>query len=169
MILHLGVIDIPYGDLTEAPALKVQRAVAKPSKGGRRAPKKPKKAEDHSAATTYEVAVKLEAKYHIMEEFFGLYEKPIEGHVEQGLGDAIEAIGMGAPTTLDPYGAATSLIEKDFRFFLDRSELAFLVPGVPTLAAQRGVNHRLKLKQGPPRPSFIDTGLYQASFKAWVD
>jgi len=42
-------------------------------------------------------------------------------------------------------------------------------PGVPTRAALMGVNSRLKKRRGKRRPSFRDTGLYQASFMAWVD
>jgi len=44
-------------------------------------------------------------------------------------------------------------------------------PGIPTGAAEAGVNHRLLhpyAKDNPERPSFIDTGQYQADFKSWV-
>ena len=31
-----------------------------------------------------------------------------------------------------------------------------------------GISRRFKNKKGPPRPSFIDTGTYQAAMRAWV-
>jgi len=44
------------------------------------------------------------------------------------------------------------------------------IPGVPTKAALRGVNHRLKhpYRRRGARPSFVDTSLYMSSFKAWA-
>jgi hypothetical protein len=44
--------------------------------------------------------------------------------------------------------------------------------GVPTKAALKGINHRLRhpyRKSNPRRPSFVDTGLYVASFRAWME
>jgi hypothetical protein len=39
-------------------------------------------------------------------------------------------------------------------------------------AATAGVNHRKKkpyAKANPARPAFVDTGLYQSAFRAWVE
>jgi hypothetical protein len=58
-------------------------------------------------------------------------------------------------------------LQIDFRTYLDREE-----HGIKTLAARRGVSHLLPhpySKNNPPRPSFIDTGLYRKSFRAWVE
>ena len=41
--------------------------------------------------------------------------------------------------------------------------------GVPTGAAKKGVNHRLKIRRGKRRPSFIDTGILRTNFVSWVD
>ena len=63
-------------------------------------------------------------------------------------------------------------IETRFRHFLSQKEMDSLgVPGVPTKAALAGVSHRFKhpYAKRAPRPSFIDTGLYEASFRAWVE
>lgn len=79
---------------------------------------------------------------------------------------------MGAPVSLDPFGSATSKIEDRFKQMLSTRELDSLgFPGIPTAAAQRGVNHRFKhpYKKRAARPSFIDTGTFQASAKAWVE
>ena len=71
-----------------------------------------------------------------------------------------------------------------FKQFLAMRQIeGFGIPGVPTQAALNGVNHRFKNPRGkwtgkgkdrkfqrnPRRPSFIDTGMYQASSKAWFD
>ena len=78
---------------------------------------------------------------------------------------------MGAPVDAgSPFAAGESQIENRFKQFLSLREVEKLgIPGVPTKAALAGVSHRFKGKKGGRRPSFIDTGLYQASFKAWID
>ena len=155
--LHLGVIDISYGP--------------PPSAGKRR------KGHNSIAAnikTTGDVADILEAKYHIMEVFFedlgiDLIAKSLEKSVE----DAMNDIAAGAP----PQGIrltqqAEQEMETAFRIFIDQQELDGVVPGVPTAAALKGVSHRLShpyAKGNPSRPSFRDTGQYQASFRAWID
>ncbi|EJC5177426.1 DUF1353 domain-containing protein [Salmonella enterica] len=40
--------------------------------------------------------------------------------------------------------------------------------GVPTARALEGISKRFKNRKGEPRPSFIDTGMFQASMRAWV-
>jgi hypothetical protein len=63
-------------------------------------------------------------------------------------------------------------IEAAFRQFLEQQEMDGRVDGVPTKASLKGVSHRLKrpnAKDNPTRPSFIDTGLYSASMKAWTE
>ncbi len=86
---------------------------------------------------------------------------------------AIENLVSGAPATISPTGEAESEIESAFRHFIVQEEMAGLgVPGVPTAAALKGINHRLRhpyAKSNPRRPSFVDTGLMLANFKAWVD
>ena len=147
--LHLGVLDVPYTDSTGA-TKTAKVAVA--------------------SETTGDVAGYLEAKYHVMEHFFELHGAEIAEDLVQSLSDAFEDLVSGAPAGLDPFGAATSAIEQRFREMLTKKELDALgYPGIPTKASLEGVNHRLKSKKGAPRPSFIDTGQYQASFKAWID
>ena len=60
-------------------------------------------------------------------------------------------------------------ITKDFQDFIDLEKLAGVVPGVPTGAALKGTNRRLKLKHGPRRPSFQDTGTMEASLLTWIE
>jgi hypothetical protein len=56
-----------------------------------------------------------------------------------------------------------------FRQFLDREEMNGLVAGVPTKAALGGARHgRGKITRRGQRPSFIDTGIFRASFRCWA-
>lgn len=166
--LHLGVIDIPYVE-AEPPARRKAR-LAKNAK----APKK--LAIRHAAPehkTTGDVATILEAKYGIMEAFFENKEVEIVGQLTESLAGALEDVLVGAPIAdRDPFAEGTSKIEESFKEFLSSHEAERIgIEGTPTAAARKGVNHRLKhpyAKSNPRRPSFVDTGLYQASMKAWV-
>ena len=139
MILHLGVAVLPY---------------ASPGR-----------------QTTGDVAGWLESKYGVMGKFYERHEQDVANDLAESVKNAAEAMMMGAPATLDPFGAATSQIETRFKQFLSNKEMDALgVPGVPTAASLKGVSHRFKrpyVRRGP-RPSFVDTGTYQSSFKAWL-
>jgi hypothetical protein len=152
-VLHLGVADIPY---TEAPPL-VRR--------GRR----PKKQASHT--TTGDVAEILEDKYHIMQIFFEQHKKDIVGLMTDSMTGALENMLSGAPSSVSPHNEGASKIETLFKRFLSNREMDALgYPGVPTEASLMGVSHRFKGKRsGGTRPSFVDTGQYEASMKAWVD
>lgn len=144
MQLHLGVLDIPYHN-----------------EPGRNAP----------SQTTGDVAEILEHKYAIMEDFVRVHEDDIAKAMEQSLGDAFELLLKNAPP--EPLTAGMSIIETAFRQFLLTQEVERIgIPGTPTKAALKGVNHRKRhpyAKSNPRRPSFIDTGTYETSFRAWVD
>ena len=143
-VLHLGVIDQPYNE--------------PPGKGQKRI----------GAETTGDVAEILEKKYHVMEVFYGKYKADIAKDLETSLVGALENLLMGAPATADPFASASSKIENKFRKFLTNKEMDGRA-GIPTEASLLGISHRFKRMRGPPRPSFIDTGLYENSFKAWID
>lgn len=141
MKLRLGVADVPYS-----------------RKGGQ---------------TTGEVAERLEGRYRIMQRFSAAHEDFIKDRLSAALAEGFETLLVSGRAPPDIFAGACSEIEERFRQFLDLRELdAAMDPGIPTKASLRGVNHRLKrpyAKSNPPRPSFIDTGAYQASMKAWVD
>lgn len=151
MILHLGVIDVPY-HLAPSPRQKKPRA---------------------STVTTGDVATYLEDRYHILEHFFQHHEADIAADCEQSLSGAIENFMAGAPPSNDPLAGATSAIEDRMKQFLSTQEIERIgFPGIPTQAARKGVSHRRKhpyAKKNPRRPSFIDTGLMQSSYKAWTE
>lgn len=151
-ILHLGVVDIPYA---EEP-----RKTARPEKGD-------------NARSTGDVAEYLENKYHVMEHFFQAHGDDIAALLENSVAGSLETLLMGGvtPPGFDLNASALEQIKKLFSKFLSNREMDALgYPGIPTLASIMGVNHRFKSGKGTPgRPSFIDTGLYEASFKAWID
>src|SRR5579872_1341599 len=156
MILHLGVIDLPYAE--PAPAPKKIRAA------GRRPRPHKDHAKKYGAMTTGDVAEILESKYHIMENFWQLHQADVAKDFEESMSGAFESLVMGGPITLDVHGSATSKIEDRFKQMLSNKELDSLgYPGIPTAAAEAGVSHRFKraYKKRASRPSFIDTGLFQ--------
>ena len=164
MKMHLGVMDIPY---TEAPAMPKRVPKARPGRQRKRAPKA---SASPQPVTTGDVAGFLESKYQVIGHFVGAHEAEIVQAIDESLMGAIESRLMGSAPN-DPFAAATSQIEGMFRSFLDNDEMASLgVAGVPTAAALRGFNPRLTqpYARRAPRPSFIASGLYQKSFKAWV-
>lgn len=153
LTLHLGVLDQPYRALTWNPQNKRRvKGAALPM-------------------TTGDVASILEKKYEIMETFYRVKERMIGQAIENSLSGALESLLMGR--AVNPWGAATQVIEREFRQFISSKEAERVgIPGTPTKAAMRGVNHRLKhpyAKHNRRRPSFRDTGLYMASFRSWVD
>lgn len=165
--LHLGVIDVPY--VENEPDRKRKARLAKNAK--RVLPEKLRHA-DSQYKTTGDVATILEDKYGVMEAFFDNKEVGIVGMLEESLAGALENIVAGGPPGFDPFAGGLSKIEESFKDFLSSREAETIgIEGVPTEAAKRGVNHRLKhpyAKANPRRPSFIDTGLYQSSMKAWI-
>jgi hypothetical protein len=123
------------------------------------------------ALTTGDVAQFLEDKYDIMATFWRVRERKIGEAIENSFSGALESLVMGQRT--DPWGPITQSIQSQFRDFISSKEAERVgIPGTPTKAALRGVNHRLKhpyASGNPRRPSFRDTGLYMTSFRAWAD
>jgi len=164
LTMHLGVNDIPYAN---APERTVK--AGKPSKKSARPPKAPA---SEATKTTGEVADMLEAKYGVMQAFFDAKKPQIEKLLSEDATNTLNTILNGKRIEI-PFGEACEFIERMFRDFLITSEVESVgIKGVPTQAAQRGVDHRKKhpYKKGrPPRASFIDTGLYVNNFKVWID
>lgn len=157
--LILGVADIPYSEPAEAPK-KVPKKRTKLVK-----PKKPQ-----AVITTGMVAEILEREYGVMRTFFDQRENDIAEALEGSVGEYFEALLMGAPATMDVFGPANQVIQEKFRNFLTSKAMDGLVPGVPTKASLLGVSHRFKNKKGAPgRPSFVDTGQYEATMKSWAE
>lgn len=143
--LHLGVLDVGYTDA-------------------------------QGTTTTGDVAEILESKYHIMRTFVELKEDLIARVLVDQVAGAIESIAQVKRMTPD-WKPSMGKIEEAFRDFLDAGEMqrqftanAQPLPEALTIqAAAEGINHRRKNPDtGEKRTAFIDTGLYQSSFRAWV-
>jgi len=117
--------------------------------------------------TTGDVAEYLEEKYQIMQTFFDRYSNDIADLMANDMAASLENMMAGAPPAKDPLAESMSRIHDLFVAFLDNTEMNGL-PGVPTRRSLEGISRRFKNKKGPPRPSFIDTGTYQAAMRAWV-
>lgn len=139
--LHLGVIDVPY---VHAPDSK-----------------------STSAQTTGDVAEILEAKYGIMEFFWQEHSDAIAPLIADFVAGQLENIAMGAPPP-EADSRIVGRVADEFRLFIDNMEMNGQ-PGVPTKASLEGKSKRFKRNKGPPRASFVDTGLYEDSFAAWLE
>lgn len=141
--------------------------------------------ENGQSTTTGDVAGYLEADYHVMRTFLELHEDEIGAFLADAMAGEIESLAQGKPvTSLATRDVTTHLgdrviegqsvngrIEEAFRDYLDAGEWN-QTSGQAIAAADAGVNHRKKRPYSPKnkaRASFVDTGLYQASFRAWLD
>ena len=153
MILHLGVIDVPY---VQAPSKRQRKRT-----GG--------------TVTTGDVAGFLENRYNVMQIFFIENEAKIAGYLEESVRGTLENLLLGAPATNDPFGAATSEIDDRFKQFISQGEIEKLgIAGVPTQAAldrRAGKKRSTRFKKKRPGTgvSFVDSGLYISSFRSWID
>jgi hypothetical protein len=153
LTLHLGVIVQQYRT---------------PSTTGRGR----KKRRTVKATDTGQVAGWLEDKYGLFTVFWNVYGQRGADALADGLAGHLENMLMGAPTGNDPFGQGCSQIDEFFRNFIASKESENVgIPGTPTMAAIRGVNHRLKhpyAKSNPRRPSFLDTGILMGSYRTWM-
>lgn len=135
------------------------------------------------AKTTGDVAGYLEDEYHIMRTFLESYEDQIGEFLADAMAGEIESLAQGKPVVIFGQDVSTHLgdrtisgqsvngkIEEAFRDFLDSREWK-QTSGQAVDAADQGVSHRKKQpnKKRKARPEFVDTGLYQASFRAWIE
>ncbi len=149
LTLYLGVVDVAYSD-----------------------------ANGSGETTTGDVATILEDRYQVMQTFFFLNKEKIAGYLADSMAASLQTmINTGRP--IDNRASLTfgadQKIETLFRQFIfsdSMSKLEYAVTGFAlSAAAARGVNHRKKhpyAKANKPRPAFVDTGLYVASFRAWT-
>ena len=164
--LHLGVTELPYsGKVAATPAdhfaaLKRGKPLSKSAA--------------RASLTTGDVAEILEARYDVLRVFFDSHADKIAAAYASAMRGSLENALLGAPAQSNEalLAPAMSEIETMFKRFLSGGMIEYLgVPGTPTAAALHGVSHRFKhpYAKRARRPSFIDTGLYESSFKAWVE
>ncbi len=159
--LHLGVVDVAYSD-----------------------------PETEGATTTFEVAERLEREYDVMGVFVGAHKKEITKALTQRYAGIINTVANGGPKP-DRKHIPMPKIDSAFRDYLSADEWQSIT-GRVIMAARMGVSHRFKnadnkfitaksiaegkdqpatmvlKKPRGPRPAFIDTGLYSASFRSWL-
>ena len=153
--LHLGVLDFPFTS---------------------------------SSDTSGGVAEILERKYGIMEFFAEQQATFISQTLDKDLSNFLDNMLSGKELKSEPFRGSCQKIEQLFRQALtDEFMNGHSLKGrpVPTRAALDGVSHRFadpyfvtrtnkktgkvsKVKRNR-RPSFIDTGTYRQSFKAWIE
>jgi hypothetical protein len=143
--LHLGVIDVPYQGTNEH--------------------------DKNSKETTGDVALSLEFKYKVMQIFFEEYEDEITEILEKSFEAQIDQFVFTGQFNLSEID--TSKIDDLFKQYLSNNEWESAT-GERIGAASLGHSKRFKDRYNEegkrgPRPAFIDSGLYQASFKSWVD
>lgn len=144
--LNLGVIDVPYDD----------RSGVGGSKG--------------EPTTTVSVATLLEEKYGVMGAFYEAHKQDITQSLVSSVEGALEDLFANGWIG-DPFAEAGQAIQTEFRTFLMTGEIEKMgIPGVPTKASveRRSLRFKDKVSSGP-RPSFIDTSLYEMSMVAWVE
>jgi hypothetical protein len=150
--LNLGVVDVAYSD-------------------------------GDGATTTGEVAGYLEKEYHVIRTFLELHEDDIGDFLADAMSGEIESLAQGKPViAFGSQDVTTQLgdrviegqsvngrIEEAFRDYLDSREWKS-VSGQTVDAAEQGSTLRKKQpnKKRQARSEFMDTGLYSASFRAWL-
>lgn len=139
-VLNVGVIDLPHP-------------------GG-----------EKSGLSTGDLAEILEGKYELYSGFVELHQEDIAAALVDSLEDALDTIIGAGVVPPNPLAAAEQKITTLLKTYFDSEEIAKLgTQGVPTAAALKGVNHRLKVRRGQRRPSFIDTGALRAASDAWTE
>lgn len=116
--------------------------------------------------TTGRVAQILEDNYGVMRVFAELHEQEIADALTKQMMGMLADAKRGAPL---PYGDIMfPKIDEEFRRYLDAGEWE-ATSGQPTQAAIGGKSKRkIAGKYADARKSFVDTGLYQNSFRTWV-
>ena len=152
----MGFVNTPYSK--KAMAAPVAFAKAQESKRHR---------SFSSTMSAPQVARYLENKYNVVETFTAVHDDDIREILTETFRDAIiktfsERKKFASDRMVQYMKPKTNQIEKLFRSFLDNEET-----GASVAAATKG--NRTGRKSKSPRPPFIDTGIYRASFRVWAD
>ncbi|OYY59039.1 MAG: hypothetical protein B7Y55_01125 [Polynucleobacter sp. 35-46-207] len=122
--------------------------------------------EEGRSTTTGDVATILEEKYGVMQMFIDLHEDEIGELLAHRMAGLINNVANDRPVPMGDVDFPK--VDAQFRDYLDKGEWEKQT-GMPTAAALAGKSKRKKSgKYDGPRPSFVDTGLYQKSFKTWI-
>jgi hypothetical protein len=153
MKLHLGVIEVPEPE------------------GG----------------TSYTVGLELEKNYALFSSFYEANEQDIANFIAEDIARATTNMMAGNPIA-DPFSKTNEEVTTKMHNFITSGDSEkFAKPifplVVPTLAAQEGLTLRTakgkairryrkgmatKEVKGTPRPSFMYSGVFEASLKGWI-
>jgi hypothetical protein len=165
IVLHMGFVNTPY----------TKQTIMRPATSAKLEAKRQHRRGFSKTMTADRVARILEGKYNIVEVFQEIHKEDIHNIINEGIGDvAFSMLSENRPFTFSKMKnlmkSNTKQIELMFRQFLNFEEMNGMIPGVPTKAALKGVRHgRGRVtRRGIPRPSFVDTGIYRASFRCWA-
>ena len=133
-----------------------------------------KYANNDKSVGTGDVATFLENKYGVLGGFVRAHINDISSDLAGSVKSQIMNLMMGAPVG-DPFAQANQDVANRAKKFISSGEAERVLSRgkpnpVPTQAAIDRKSSRMKSgKRAGPRPSFIDTGLYEGSLIAWVD
>lgn len=136
--------------------------------------------------TSYDLGMILENKYGLFSNFYKYHEKDILKDIDDTFSKAIDSVMNGDTRSAvgSIFGVNERITDKLHKFITDREIEQMGIPGVPTEAALLGLSLRTKGNkrigkakkgvkykqvQGPRRPSFIYSGVFEASLKAWLE
>ena len=139
MKMYLGVVDVGYTD-------------------------------DNGATTTGDVAGYLEDRYHVMRTFLEVKEGEIHNIITDQVAGAIESIAQGKRVPKLDLQPAGEKIQDMFRGWLDSGEMnREILPQSQQVSSDtlKTSSRKKVIKTEKQRQAFIDTGLYQASFRVW--
>jgi hypothetical protein len=163
IVLHMGFINTPY----------TKETMTRPATSAKEEMKRQRRRSFSKTMTAEDVANILENRYNIVETFSAIYEEKINRILLEGFSEvASSAIKDRGGSTIaklkNLMKPNTKRIENMFKEFLNNEEMNGMVEGVPTGAALEGKRRGRKSRSGG-RPSFVDTGIYRASFRCWAD
>jgi len=137
--------------------------------------------------TSYTVGVDLEKNYALFSSFYDAHEKEIADFIAEDIARfGINVANNNAPS--DPFAETGSEVTEMLHKFITTREVETVARPifpfiVPTLAAQEGLTLRTskgraikryrkgmstKEVKGAPRPSFMYSGVFEASLKGWI-
>jgi hypothetical protein len=155
--LHMGFINTPYTvEAKSAPVRVSKREEARKRRRG-----------FSRTMTAERVSKILEEKYNIVETFSEVYEQEIHSLLHDGFREVAEHMinnrkGETRAKMKNLMKPFTNQVQNMFKSFIDNEEMNGMVPGVPTAVSIKGRKGR------KPGPSFVRTGVYKASFRAWI-
>lgn len=135
--------------------------------------------------SSYDLGKILEEKYTLFSTYVEVHEKDIEHELSEAVVGALETYMATGHIPKQPFDSAGQELSLGLKRFIYKEELAGKVAGVPTQAALEGLSTRTvrgtvptkvrkgqkfkRVKTGVRRPSFIDTGIFEASTKVWIE